>query len=184
MPFRALRSIFPAARSAATSSCGHRCWMTRSRPRPGGSLESRTLFLQSPEAPNYFGRRMARADIPQGRRTGQASRRDAARKLFVNSAMVRMQDRAPHPRGLLSFRTPAARCAAAAPKVPMGQWAQIGPVVPHTMLWGISHSGNGPCECQSVQARRRGCCWQRDEGPGRPGRSWSPGFASTATMNS
>ena len=28
-----------------------------------------------------------------------------------------------------------ATLAAAAPKVPIGAWAQIGPVVPHTMFW-------------------------------------------------
>ena len=31
--------------------------------------------------------------------------------------------------------------AAAAPKIPMGEWAQIGPVVPHTMFWGYRIPG-------------------------------------------
>jgi CDP-diacylglycerol pyrophosphatase len=89
-------------------------------------------FLQSPEAPNYFdaawrARRFLRdAD-------GQAPERDEI-ALFVNSAVVRTQDQLHIHVGCL---LPYARrtLAAAAPRVPMGEWAQIGPVVPHTMFW-------------------------------------------------
>ena len=31
--------------------------------------------------------------------------------------------------------------AAAAPKIPIGEWAQIGPVVPHTMFWAYRVGG-------------------------------------------
>ena len=90
-------------------------------------------FLQSPEAPNYFeagwrARRFLRdAD-------GQAPERDAI-ALFVNSAVVRTQDQLHIHVGCLN---PYARrtLAAVAPKIPMREWAQIGPVVPHTMFWG------------------------------------------------
>jgi hypothetical protein len=38
--------------------------------------------------------------------------------------------------------------AAAAPKVPMGEWVRIGAVVPHTMLWGLRIRGT---DLSSVQ---------------------------------
>jgi CDP-diacylglycerol pyrophosphatase len=95
-------------------------------------------FLQSPEAPNYFDAawrarsflRDARGDVPE---------RDAI-ALFVNSAIVRTQDQLHIHVGCLK---PFARrtLAAAAPKVPMGEWAQIGPVVPHTMFWAYRIPG-------------------------------------------
>jgi CDP-diacylglycerol pyrophosphatase len=95
-------------------------------------------FLQSPEAPNYF-------DAAWRARTllkdagGQAPERDAI-ALFVNSAVVRTQDQLHIHVGCL---LPYARrtLAAAAPKIPMGEWAQIGPVVPHTMFWGYRIRG-------------------------------------------
>jgi CDP-diacylglycerol pyrophosphatase len=90
-------------------------------------------FLQSPEAPNYFdaawrARRFLRdAD-------GQAPERDAI-ALFVNSAIIRTQDQLHIHVGCLN-RYARRTVAAVAPRIPMDEWAQIGPVVPHTMFWG------------------------------------------------
>jgi CDP-diacylglycerol pyrophosphatase len=58
----------------------------------------------------------------------------------VNSAVVRTQDQLHIHVGCL---VPYARAtlAAAAPKIPMGEWAQIGPVVPHTMFWAYRIPG-------------------------------------------
>lgn len=95
-------------------------------------------FLQSPEAPNYFDAAWrARAFLKAA--DGQAPERDAT-ALFINSAVVRTQDQLHIHVGCL---IPYARrtLAAVAPKVPMGEWAQIGPVVPHTMFWGYRIPG-------------------------------------------
>jgi CDP-diacylglycerol pyrophosphatase len=95
-------------------------------------------FLQSPEAPNYF-------DAAWGARTflkaadGKAPDRDAI-ALFVNSAGVRTQDQLHIHVGCLA---PYARrtLAAVAPEMPMSEWTQLGPVVPHTMFWGYRIPG-------------------------------------------
>src|SRR5271169_4213546 len=95
-------------------------------------------FLRSPEAPNYFDAAWrARTFLTDA--DGEAPERDAI-ALFVNSAVVRTQDQLHIHVGCL---VPYARrtLAAAAPKVPMGEWAQIGPVVPHTMFWGYRIRG-------------------------------------------
>jgi CDP-diacylglycerol pyrophosphatase len=90
-------------------------------------------FLQSPEAPNYF-EAAWRARKFLRDTDGQAPERDQI-ALFVNSAVVRTQDQLHIHLGCLN---PYARrtLAAAAPRIPMGEWAQIGPIVPHTMFWG------------------------------------------------
>ena len=95
-------------------------------------------FLQSPEAPNYFDAAWRARTFLKGA-DGQAPERDAI-ALIVNSAVVRGQDQLHIHVGCL---LPYARrtLAAAAPKVPMGEWAQIGPVVPHTMFWGYRIPG-------------------------------------------
>jgi CDP-diacylglycerol pyrophosphatase len=95
-------------------------------------------FLLSPEAPNYFDAAWrARAFLKDA--SGQVPERDAI-ALFVNSAIVRTQDQLHIHVGCL---LPYARrtLAAVAPKVPMGEWAQIGPVVPHTMFWAYRIPG-------------------------------------------
>jgi CDP-diacylglycerol pyrophosphatase len=95
-------------------------------------------FLQSPEAPNYFDAAWrARAFLKDA--GGQGPEPDAI-ALFVNSTIVRTQDQLHIHVGCLK---PFARrtLAAAAPKVPMGQWAEIGPVVPHTMFWAYRIPG-------------------------------------------
>jgi CDP-diacylglycerol pyrophosphatase len=95
-------------------------------------------FLRSPEAPNYFDAAW-RARTFLKDEDGQAPERDAI-ALFVNSAIVRTQDQLHIHVGCL---LPYARrtLAAAAPEVPMGGWAQIGPVVPHTMFWAYRIPG-------------------------------------------
>jgi CDP-diacylglycerol pyrophosphatase len=95
-------------------------------------------FLQSPEAPNYFD---AAWDARTFLKTADGREPDrGAIALFVNSAIVRTQDQLHIHVGCL---VPYARrtLAAAAPKIPMGEWAQIGPVVPHTMFWGYRIRG-------------------------------------------
>jgi CDP-diacylglycerol pyrophosphatase len=89
-------------------------------------------FLQSPEAPNYFDAAW-RASAFLKDAGGRVPERDDI-ALFVNSAIVRTQDQL-HIH--MSCLLPNARrtLAAVAPKVPMGGWAEIGPVVPHTMFW-------------------------------------------------
>ena len=90
-------------------------------------------FLQSPRAPNYFDAAwQARSFLKTA--DGRAPERDDI-ALFLNSAIVRTQDQLHIHVGCL---LPYARrtLAAVAPKIPMGEWAQIGPVVPHTMFWG------------------------------------------------
>jgi CDP-diacylglycerol pyrophosphatase len=95
-------------------------------------------FLQSPEAPSYFAAAWRARTFLKGA-DGQAPERDAV-ALFVNSSMVRTQDQLHIHVGCL-FPYARRTLAAAAPKVPMGQWAQIGPVVPHTMFWAYRIPG-------------------------------------------
>jgi CDP-diacylglycerol pyrophosphatase len=89
-------------------------------------------FLQSPEAPNYFDAAWRARTYLKGA-DGHVPERDAI-ALFVNSAIVRTQDQLHIHVGCL---LPYARrtLAVVAPKVPMGGWVEIGPVVPHTMFW-------------------------------------------------
>jgi CDP-diacylglycerol pyrophosphatase len=95
-------------------------------------------FLRSPEAPNYFDAAWrARTFLEDS--DGEAPERDNI-ALFVNSAIVRTQDQL-HIH--VSCLRPYARrtLAAVAPKVPIGEWAQIGQVVPHTMFWAYRIPG-------------------------------------------
>jgi CDP-diacylglycerol pyrophosphatase len=95
-------------------------------------------FLQSPESPNYFDAAWrARTFLKDA--DGQAPPRDEI-ALFVNSAVVRTQDQLHIHVGCL---VPYARrtLAAVARKIPIGEWTQIGPVVPHTMFWGYRIPG-------------------------------------------
>ena len=95
-------------------------------------------FLRSPEAPNYFDAAWRARTFLNGP-DGKPPERDAI-ALFVNSALVRTQDQLHIHVGCL---VPRARrtLAAVAPSVPMGEWAQIGPVVPHTMFWAYRIRG-------------------------------------------
>jgi CDP-diacylglycerol pyrophosphatase len=95
-------------------------------------------FLRSPDAPNYFDAAW-RARTFLKAADGQMPERDAI-ALFVNSAVVRTQDQLHIHVGCL---LPYARrtLAADAPKMALGEWRQIGPVVPHTMFWGYRIPG-------------------------------------------
>lgn len=95
-------------------------------------------FLQSPDAPNYFAAAWrARAFLKDA--GGEAPEREAI-ALFVNSAIVRTQDQLHIHVGCL-FPYARRTLALAAPKIPRGEWTQIGPVVPHTMFWGYRIGG-------------------------------------------
>lgn len=95
-------------------------------------------FLQSPEAPNYFDAAW-RARTFLKTADGRAPERDDI-ALIVNSIIVRGQDQLHVHIGCL---LPYARrsLAAAAPRIPIGEWARIGPIVPHTMFWGYRIRG-------------------------------------------
>ncbi len=95
-------------------------------------------FLQSPGAANYFDAAWRARKFLKGA-GGQAPERDAI-ALVVNSAAVRGQDQLHIHLGCL-FPFARRTLAAAAPKVPMGEWTRIGAVVPHTMFWGFRIRG-------------------------------------------
>jgi CDP-diacylglycerol pyrophosphatase len=90
-------------------------------------------LLQSPEAPNYFDAAWGARSFLEGA-DGQAPEHDAV-ALVVNSALVRTQDQLHIHVGCLLPRVRRA-LAAAAPEVPIGEWAPIGTVVPHQIFWG------------------------------------------------
>jgi CDP-diacylglycerol pyrophosphatase len=95
-------------------------------------------FLQSPGAPNYFDAAWRARSFLKGA-DGRAPDRDAV-ALVVNSAVVRGQDQLHIHVGCL---LPSARLAiaAAAPKVPIGEWARVGAVVPHMTFWATRIRG-------------------------------------------
>ncbi len=95
-------------------------------------------FLQLPEAPNYFDAAW-RARTFLRTRDGRPPERDDI-ALIVNSIIVRGQDQLHIHIGCL---LPYARRSleAAAPQIPIGGWARIGAVVPHTMFWGYRIRG-------------------------------------------
>jgi len=95
-------------------------------------------FLQSPGAPNYFDAGWRARSLLRGA-DGRPPERDAVARV-VNSAVVRDQDQLHIHVGCL---LPSARraLAAAAPKVPIGEWARVGAVVPHQTFWGTRIRG-------------------------------------------
>jgi CDP-diacylglycerol pyrophosphatase len=96
-------------------------------------------FLQLDGAPNYFNAAwLARSFLTSGADARVPARDEIA--LVANSAIVRTEDQLHIHVGCL--RSPARRMlAAAAPNVPIGKWARIGAVVPHTMFWGMRIRG-------------------------------------------
>ena len=90
-------------------------------------------FLQSPEAPNYFDAAW-RARTYLKTADGRAPERDDI-ALIVNSIIVRGQDQLHIHVGCLLPYTRRS-IAAAAPRIPMEEWARVGAVMPHTMFWG------------------------------------------------
>ena len=95
-------------------------------------------FLESPRVPNYFDAAWRARTFLKGA-DGKAPEREAI-ALIVNSAAVRGQDQLHVHVGCL---LPSAQrtLAAAASKIPMGDWVQIGQVVPHTMFWAYRIAG-------------------------------------------
>jgi CDP-diacylglycerol pyrophosphatase len=95
-------------------------------------------FLQSAGAPNYFDAAWRARSFLKGA-DGRAPARDAV-TLVVNSAVVRGQDQLHIHVGCL---LPAARLAlaAAAPKIPIGEWMRVGAVAPHATFWGTRIRG-------------------------------------------
>jgi CDP-diacylglycerol pyrophosphatase len=90
-------------------------------------------FLQSPEAPNYLDAAWRARSFLKGA-DGQAPEREAV-GLVVNSAVIRTQDQLHIHVGCLR---PSVRraLAAAAPDVPVGDWARIETVILHQTFWG------------------------------------------------
>jgi CDP-diacylglycerol pyrophosphatase len=95
-------------------------------------------ILQSPDAPNYFDAAWRARSYLEGA-DGRVPDRSAI-ALAVNSARNRGQDQLHIHVGCL---VPYARLmlAAAAPKIPLGQWVRIGPVVPHSTFWATRVEG-------------------------------------------
>jgi CDP-diacylglycerol pyrophosphatase len=90
-------------------------------------------FLQSPDAPNYFAAAWAARTILDS----EGSPIDPTRvALVVNPASVRSQDQMHIHIGCL---VPEARAAldAFAARAPVGEWSLVGPLVPHSMFWGL-----------------------------------------------
>jgi CDP-diacylglycerol pyrophosphatase len=95
-------------------------------------------FLQLPEAPNYFNDAWRARTLLKGADGRTPEREEVA--LVVNSAVVRGQDQLHIHVGCL---LPSARrtLATAAPKVPIGEWARVGAVIPHTTFWATRVRG-------------------------------------------
>jgi CDP-diacylglycerol pyrophosphatase len=95
-------------------------------------------FLRSAGAPNYFNAAWRARSFLKAR-DGLAPERDEI-ALVANSAALRSQDQLDIHVGCLA--PPARRAlAAAAPKVPIGNWVRIGAIVPRTMFWGMRKRG-------------------------------------------
>jgi CDP-diacylglycerol pyrophosphatase len=89
-------------------------------------------FLQSAEAPNYFEAAWrARAFLVDG--AGKPPERDRI-ALAVNPGILRIQDQLHIHLGCL---IPAAdrTVRSIAPKLSLGEWMWVGPVIPHTSFW-------------------------------------------------
>ena len=91
-------------------------------------------FLYSPEAPNYFDAAWRERKFLDGA-DGTPPERDRT-ALAVNSSVARNQDQLHIHIGCL---VPSARRAirTMAPRLKIGEWAQVGPVIPHSMFWGL-----------------------------------------------
>ena len=90
-------------------------------------------FLQSSAAPDYFADAWEVWSQLNGERGGSPDRRFA---LVVNSAVARSQDQLHIHMGCLA---PSARRAleAATPRLTVGEWSPIGPLVPHQPFWAF-----------------------------------------------
>ena len=95
-------------------------------------------FLQSHEAPHYFYDAWRARSFLEGA-DGRAPEPDEV-ALIANSAVVRHQDQLHIHVGCL-LPSAQLQLAAAAPKIPIGEWARIGAVVPHMMFWATRIKG-------------------------------------------
>lgn len=91
-------------------------------------------FLYSGDAPNYFEAAWRARTFLAGPDGKPPERERVA--LAVNSAVARNQDQLHIHIGCL---VPSARNAlrTIVPRLRPGEWAQVGPVVPHSMFWGL-----------------------------------------------
>ena len=96
-------------------------------------------FLYSPEAPNYFKAAWDARTFLAGADGKPPERGRIA--LAVNSAVTRHQDQL-HIH--IACLAPSVRYAVdeIAPRLPVGEWVQVGPIVPHQMFWGLRIKGS------------------------------------------
>ena len=90
-------------------------------------------FLRSGAAPNYFADAWAAWSSLNGERGESPDRRFA---LVVNSAVTRSQDQLHIHMGCLAPQ-PRSALDAAAPRLAIGEWTPIGPLVPHQPFWAL-----------------------------------------------
>jgi CDP-diacylglycerol pyrophosphatase len=95
-------------------------------------------FLRSAGAPNYFDAAWrARSFLKSA--DGRAPEHDEI-AVIANSAVIRTQDQLHIHVGCLKSHAKR-MLATAAPNVPIGKWAPIGAIVPHTVFWGMRIRG-------------------------------------------
>ena len=95
-------------------------------------------FLYSGDAPNYFDAAWRARSFLEGP-DGKSPDRDRV-ALAVNSGVARTQDQLHIHIGCL---VPAAKTAVQtiAPQLGLGEWAQVGPIIPHSMFWAMRIRG-------------------------------------------
>jgi CDP-diacylglycerol pyrophosphatase len=95
-------------------------------------------FLYSGDVPNYFDAAWRARSFLEGP-DGKPLDRDQV-ALAVNSGVVRTQDQLHIHIGCL---LPAAATAVRtiAPQLRLGEWAQVGPIIPHSMFWALRIRG-------------------------------------------
>lgn len=95
-------------------------------------------LLQSPDLPHYFDAAWRARFLLKFSSGRQPDRDELA--LVVNSAIARSQDQLHIHVGCLRPSVQRA-IAAAAPRVPVGRWQQLGGIVPHETSWGTRVGG-------------------------------------------
>ena len=140
-------------------------------------------YLQSPGAPNYFNAAWQARSFLRGA-DGRAPER-AEIALVANSAALTSQDQLHIHVGCLA--PPARRAlAAAAPKVPIGNWVPIGAIVPQTMFWGMRKRGTDLSDTEPFRLAAGVAIPKRTQRAlmRQACRSRLPAFASKATTSS
>jgi CDP-diacylglycerol pyrophosphatase len=104
-------------------------------------------FLQSPGAPNYFDAAWRARSFLVGADGKPPERERVA--LGVNSVHKRSQDQLHIHIGCL---VPSARLAvgAAAAQLRFGEWARVGPIIPHSTFWGMKIKEADLAEVQPI----------------------------------